>query len=158
MASWGPTELYCLKCFHIKNTPDSRAEYAQSSISTTLYVPPEHSFNPYHPRPWACTWTENPKPKKVSSPEKQQLRREQNRTQLTWQVRRWRQSLLSGDLSRAQLPGVLGGAKVGGHLQSARSTFGIRINQNRKICNKSGRFHLVSPQAHSTSPQICARK
>ena len=43
------------------------------------------------------------------------------------QVRRWRQSLLSGDLSRAQLPGVLGGAKVGRHLQSARSTFGIRI-------------------------------
>lgn len=74
------------------------------------------------------------------------------------QVRRWRQSLLSGDLSRAQLPGVLGGAKVGRHLQSARSTFGIRINQNKKNCNESGRFHLASSQLHSTSPQICARK
>ena len=53
------------------------------------------------------------------------------------QVRRWRQSLLSGDLSRAQLPGVLGGAKVGRHLQSARSTFGIRINQNKKFATQA---------------------
>ena len=164
MASWGPTELYCLKCFHIKNTPDSRAEYARSSIQTTSYVPPEHYFNcspiPLWPMTMSMHMNWEPKTKEGQQSRKAavEARAKQNSTNMT--NYRWEGEgslCLVATWAERSCRVSWEGQKSADICSRRDPHLGSESTQIEKFAT-SGRFHLASPQLHSTSPQICARK